>query len=543
MTRCAHALGALLVYSLLAAALMWHGASLTHQLSGAGSDAYESTWFLAWWPYALTHHVDPFFTKLIWYPIGASLLWVTSVPLFSLLGWPITAAFGPVFTYNLLIVTSPVFCAWSAYFLCRYFTRNFAAALIGGFIFGFSTYVTSQSVGALNLAAVYLVPLLLLVVLKRLDDGLSRVQAVALAAVLLLAQFLLCIEVFATVFVFGGLVWVLAWGCLPARQVVLWRLFVDGLYTAPFVALPLAPLFVAMAPHYALINHPGFWPYIWVTDLTSVLLPSQFNLFGHMFWFFNDHRGGSQENGAYFGLPLLLILALFAWGQRHSPRGRYCVLVFLLCLVCSLGPYLWVGGHCTGIVMPWMALVHLPLLNGALPARFTLFVSLAAAVMAAMWLAQPGRRAGRLALGLLACVFLLPQPHPWRALPDARFFAPGRVEQVLGPNPRLLLLPFAINGPSSYWQMQNQFGFTQVGGYLGFPPKPAQAYKGAMELFGDKMGLVLTPEDFVTYVRAAGAQYIVAGPGADPVELDVINTLGWPVRQVDDVTVFTVPQP
>ncbi len=541
MTLRAHALAALLLYSLLASVLMLHGASLTHELSGAGSDPYESAWFLAWWPYALTHHIDPFFTRLIWYPIGASLLWVTSVPLLALLGWPLTSAFGPVLTYNLLIVTSPVFCAWSAYFLCRHMTRNFAAALIGGFVFGFSTYETSQSFGALNLAAVYLVPLLLLVILKRLDDELSRAQAVALAALLLLAQFLICIEIFATLFVFGGLAWALAWACLPARRLVLRRLFADGLYTAPFVALPLLPLFIAMVPYYALINHPGIWPYIWVTDLTSIVLPSQRNLFSYMFGFFNDHRGGSQENGAYLGLPLLLILAMFVWGQRHTPRGRYCSVVFLLCLVCSLGPYLWVAGRCTGIVMPWMAMVHLPLLAGALPARFTMFASLAAAVITAFWLAQPGRRVARLALGLLACVALLPQPHPWRKLPDAKFFAPGRVEQVLGPNPRLLLLPFAINGPSSYWQMQNQFGFTQVGGYLGFPPKPAQGYKAVMELFGDKMGLSLKPEDFAAYARAAGTQYVVAGPGADPVELAVIGTLGWPVRQVDDVTIFTVP--
>jgi hypothetical protein len=107
----------------------------------------------------------------------------------------------------------------------------------------------------------------------------------------------------------------------------------------------------------------------------------------------------------------------------------------------------------------------------------------------------------------------------------------------------LLLLPFAINGPSSYWQMQNQFGFTQVGGYLGFPPKPAQGYKAVIELFGDKMGQHLTAADFAAYARGAGAEYVVAGPGADPVELAVIGTLGWPVRQVDDVTIFTVPQP
>lgn len=537
------ALAALLIYSLLAALLMVHGASLTHELSGAGSDPYDSSWFLTWWPYALTHHLDPFFTKLIWYPIGASLLWVTSVPLLSLLCWPLTAAFGPALTYNLLIVTAPVFCAWPAYFLCRHIARDFGAALIGGFIFGFSTYVTSQSVGALNLTIVFSLPLLLLVVLKRLDNELSRAKAVALATVLLLAQFLICIEIFATIFVFGGLAWMLALVYLPEHRPVLKRLLADGLCTAPFVALPLLPLLIAMAPHYGLINHPGAWPYIWVTDLTSIIIPSPLNLFGHMFHLLrNPFTSSSQENGGYLGLPLLLILALFAWSQGKTPRGRYCSLMFLLCLLCSFGPFLWVAGRFTGIAMPWAVAVHLPLLGSALPARFTMFASLAAAIITTLWLTKPGHRAARLALGLLACIVLLPQPHPWQALPDAKFFVPGRVQQVLGPNPRLLLLPFAINGPSSYWQMQNRFGFTEVGGYLGFPPKPAQSYKAVMELFGDKMGQTLKPDDFTAYAHGAGAQYIVAGPGADPGELAVIAKLGWPMRHVDDVTIFTVPQ-
>lgn len=540
---CKAALAALLLYSLAAAIVMVHSTSLTHELSGTGSDPYDSVWFLAWWPYALTHHLNPFFTRLIWYPSGVSLLWVTAVPLLSLLGWPLTAACGPVLTYNLLIVTSPIFCAWSAYFLCRHITRNFAASLIGGFIFGFSTYETSQSIGALNLTIVFCVPLLLLVVLKRLNGEFSRPTAVALATILLLAQFLICIEIFAMIFVFGGIAWLLALAYLPARRPALKHLFMDGLIAAPFVTLPLIPLFISMARHYALINHPAAWPYIWVADLATIIIPSQLNLFGHPFHFFvHSLSFNTQESAGYLGLPLLIILALFAWDQRKTQRGRYCSLLFLLCLLCSFGPFLWVGGKFTGIAMPWLAMVHLPLLGSALPARFALFTSLAAAIMAALWLAQPGRRTARLALGALACIALLPQPHPWQPLPDAKFFAPGRVEQVLGPNPRLLLLPFSINGPSSYWQMENQFGFTQVGGYLGFPPKPAQGYKATMELFGGRMGLHLNAADFAAYARSNGAQYVVAGPGEEPGELAVIARLGWPARQVDDVTIFTVPR-
>jgi len=532
---------AFLVYAALAAIFVWHGASLTHELSGQGADPWDSPWFLAWWPYALTHHLDPLFTRQIWYPTGVSLLWVTSVPLLGVAAAPLTLLAGPVLTYNLYIVTAPVAAAWFAYLLCQHLTRDFWAALTGGFLFGFSAYEIAQDTAALNLAVIFCVPALLLVVVKRLEDELSRRQAVALAAVILLAQFLICIEIFAMVFVFGGIAWGLGYLYLPERRAALRRLFVDGLYTAPFVALPVLPLLVSMARHYALINHPAAWPYFFTADLLNVFIPSAMNLFGAPFAALSGHfNGGVQEQNAYLGLPLILLLVLFAKGQRSTPRDCFLLACFLTLLVCEFGPRLWVAGHYSPIVLPWMLIMHLPLLGSALSARFAMFTALAAGIIAAYWVAAPGRRAWRLGLGLLACVALLPQPHPWRAPPYSSFFAPGRVQQVLGPNPRLLILPFAINGPSSFWQMQNAYGFTEVGGYLGFPPKPAQSFPAIGELFGN----FLKPSfgsDFAAYAQAAGAQYVVVGPGANPAMLAAISSLGWKSQVTDDVIIFTVP--
>ena len=534
---------ALALYAVYGWAVIVHGASLTHQLSGMGSDPHDSPWFLAWWPYALTHHLDPFFTRLIWYPYGVSTLWITSVPLLALLFWPVTALAGPVLSYNLLIITAPPMAAWFAYLLCRHVTRDFAAALIGGFLFGFSSYEMGQDMSALNLAVIFCVPALLLVVLKRLDDELSRPAAVGWAALLLLAQFLVCIEIFAMLFVFGAMVWVFAYLYLEPRRAALRRLVGDALYTAPFVALPLAPLLVSMARHYGLIHHPDAWPYFFTGDLLNVFIPSAVNLFGGPFRAVSAHfNGGPQEQDVYLGLPLLLIIWLYARSQGGTPRGRLLVVAFLVMLICSFGPRLWIGGHYSSITLPWMLVVYLPLLGSALTVRFAMFTALASGIIAASWLARPGWRAGRYALAGLACLALLPQPHPWRPLPDAGFFAPGRVQAVLGQNPRLLILPFAINGPSSYWHEQNRFGFTEVGGYLGFPPKPAQAYKAVGEMFGN----VMEPDflaEFTRYAEQNGAQYVVAGPGANAAMVAAIATLGWPARQVDDVTIFTVPAP
>jgi hypothetical protein len=530
----AHA-GAFCLFAALAFALVDHGVPLTDHLAGQGSDPADSVWFMAWWPYALSHHLDPFYTNLMWYPAGVSLAWVTAVPALSLLGWPVTAWAGPAVTYDLYVILAPMLAAWTAYLLCFHLTRNVTAALIGGFLFGFSGYETAQNTAALNLSFCAGVPALTLLVLLRLDDRIGRARFAALVALILIAQFLICIELFAMIFVFGGITWVAALRLLPARRAALARLVTDALCAAPAVFLVALPFFISMWRHRGYANHPALWPYYFTGDLLNFIIPTPSNLFGFLFTPITDHFNLSeQEHDAYIGLPLLIILVLFA----REGGARLLVTLLVVFVLLSFGPALWVDGDYTGLIMPWSLFVHVPLIGQALPARFALFVALVAAMMAALWVARGGR--GRLALGLLACLALLPRLHPWSPLPDAAFFRPGRVEAVLGPAPRLLVLPFALHGPSSYWQQESQFGFTQASGFLGFPPAAMQHFAAIGEMFGPHLSAKF-PAEFVAYCQQSGAQAVVAGPGTTPDLLAVLDALGWPKRAVDDVVIYTVP--
>jgi hypothetical protein len=181
----------------------------------------------------------------------------------------------------------------------------------------------------------------------------------------------------------------------------------------------------------------------------------------------------------------------------------------------------------------------LPLLHNALPTRFATFVALTAAIIVALWIAGAERRWERLAFGVICCVTLLPQPQPWRPLPRSAFFAPGEIASALGADPRLLILPFAINGPSSFWQMESGFGFTQTGGYLGFPPAPMQKYKAVGELFGNLVQPDFGPE-FVRFCRVTHTQYVVVTPGVEPGMVAAIVALDWPMKKIDGVMVFSV---
>lgn len=538
--RARHA-GALALYSAFSLLLIDHGVNITQKLSGQGSDPYDSPWFLAWWPYAVLHHKDPFFTQLVWQPVGVSLGWITSVPVLSLLFMPVTLTAGPVVTYNILIILAPILSALFAYLACWRIARNWRAALIGGFLFGFSSYEMAQVTAALNLCMTFCLPALLLLVLERLDDELSRARAALLGGLLLLVQFLISIEIFALIFVFGGIAWALAMLYLPERRVVLRRLVADALCAAPIVLIPLVPLLFSMSRHFGLIHHPEAWPYFFTTDLLNLFIPSGFNLFGAPFAAVSAHfNGGVQEQDGYIGLPLLFILWRFAREHGGGGQGRLLVVMFLVALIASFGPRLWIAGHYSGLVLPWMLAVHLPLLNGALPVRFALFTSLAAAIIASLWVSGAPRRGWRLVIALLACIVLLPRWHPWRDIPASAFFEPGRVQEVLGPNPRILILPFSINGASSFWQQENKYGFTQTGGYLGFPPAPMQKYLAVGDMFGNVMEKGFLPS-FVQFCEATHTQYIVIHDGAQPAIAAAIATLGWKAQKIDDVTVLTVP--
>jgi hypothetical protein len=168
-----------------------------------------------------------------------------------------------------------------------------------------------------------------------------------------------------------------------------------------------------------------------------------------------------------------------------------------------------------------------------------LYAALLVAILLAGWFAAaPDKR--RLGVALAACLALAPALHETQTAPDSAFFRPGRVQAVLGPEPRLLVLPFGGKGPSSYWQAESGFAFTQVGGYLGFPPQEMLAYPAVWELYAphDVPGILDHLEKFC---RATGVNYIVAAPGTQPWLRAALEGLPWPRRQADDVTIYTVP--
>jgi hypothetical protein len=430
------------------------------------------TWFYAWWPHALVDGLNPFITKAIFAPEGYNLTWVTAVPGPSLLMTPVTLTLGPVVTYNLLALLSPSVVSWAAFLLCRHLTGSVAPSLVAGYIFGFSPYMLRMLQGSPHLYFVALVPLFVLLVLRRLDGSIGERRFFLAATLGVAAQYLTSNDVLATMTVFGALALVAAFMLYVEHRPLLFRTaaVLAAAYVAAAVVVSPMLFFMLFRDHTTPEQNTPFF----ANDLVSWLFPDSSLLFAesHEVGGTNPHFGGL----AYFGIPLLVVVVLYAWQNRHRRVGRLAGVCFLAPAVAGLGHRLTIDGEITRIGLPWAAVDHLPGLKLLVPQRFPLYAFLAAAAIVAMWLASRPSRA-RWALVLLAVASMLPwvAGDYWKTrLSTPTFFTGGDYSAYLDEDDRVLAVP--IIGDSMRWQAEERFRFDLAGGGVGAFPDAYTRY-------------------------------------------------------------------
>jgi len=177
----------------LTAALVLFGTPLLHGgeclCIPSTTDVGIFAWALKWWPHAIAHADNPFSTDLIYAPYGFDLAHGQLIPAAALALWPVTALAGPLFTFNAAMLLSPVLAAFFAFLLCRRLAGGrFWPALLGGWLFGFSTYVLGQLTSHLNLTLVFLVPAMVHLVLRLAAGELTRSRFVTVMAAAIVVQ-------------------------------------------------------------------------------------------------------------------------------------------------------------------------------------------------------------------------------------------------------------------------------------------------------------------------------------------------------------------
>src|SRR5579862_7668584 len=206
-------------------------------------DPESFAWSFAWWPHAIASWTNPFVTRAIYAPLGIDLAWATSVPALALAFSPVTELFGPAVAYNLASVLLPVASAWTAFLLCRYLTRSTWASLFGGYLFGFSSFMLGHEyAGDLNFTGSFLVPLIVLVLVKHVLGELDRMGLAWRLGLLLGLEFWISTEIVATLAVVLVFAVAVAFALMPSRRRRLARStipIVGGFAIALLLAAPL----------------------------------------------------------------------------------------------------------------------------------------------------------------------------------------------------------------------------------------------------------------------------------------------------------------
>jgi hypothetical protein len=436
-------LAVLACYVAAGIAVTWPRATwLTEGRLPATRDGGSYVWGFWWMAHQVEHLGDPWFTRSIAAPVGAELGYHALMPLEGLVMTPVTLAFGPSASYNLLSIILPGLFCYAMYRAARLWLRTQAGAIAAGGFFGLSSMLTWQAFYLLNIAAGVLFLPLALEAAVRLRRHPGPRQALILG--LVLAAAVLTDQESAV------LVWILAVVALvpwlagrPRRDAPAGESAGGGTPTrARKLAVTAAAVAVALAvasPQIAAMvvqsrsGGASFQPrradaaYVWysanlrwmfgvspravglgLTALKPVGYPAVVN-------------GGQALNDGIpaFGLVLTVLAVSGLVVSRHRRSAWMLALLWAGSAALALGPTLKIGSHVyvpaaevwhgvrVSAIMPYTWFVQIPGLAGFREAaRISLLAIVPAALLAGaavdwLWYRAPALIAPVLVLGLL----------------------------------------------------------------------------------------------------------------------------------------------
>ena len=395
------------VYLALAMTVFGHFGSLgPGHMSGIGSpDAVVQVWWLAWTAFAVPHGLNVFSASWLNYPFGQNFGDQGSLLLLGVVLLPITKLFGPIVAWNVAVRLALAASAMSMFLVLRRWCTWWPAAFVGGLLYGFSSYTLWNATGTVYLFLIFvpLPPIIFLVLHEILVRQQWRpITAGIVLAVLCTFQFFVSPEILASTVLIGAIATILIIAANRRLLIARWRYAAAAfgwaiLGTVVLLGVPL--LFTYTGPEH--LNGPPWNPTTSgrSSDLLSPVVPNEQWIHPKVVSLGYSLRFGGQ---LYLGLPLIIALICFA-GFLYKRRAiLFAGSMVLICFILSLGTPLWVDNHRTQIPLPFAVVLHLPLIQGMLAVRLSLFTSLFAAGMFAIGLDEVWLRLGRWRLGRLS---------------------------------------------------------------------------------------------------------------------------------------------
>ncbi|HYT41627.1 MAG TPA: hypothetical protein VEP90_04735 [Methylomirabilota bacterium] len=457
------------------------GFNLTTSYIGLYShDQIQFLWTLYWWPYAISHHINPFFSTFIWHPYGTDLsLAPASVPGASFIALPVTLIFGPVASYNLLIIVGSALSAFFTFLITNYLTNSWKAGVIAGLLFGFSTYQFVQVIH-LHIELTFLIPLIGYLFLVFWEKKIQSIAFILLVGSCLTLQYLFAMEVFVTLTLCIGISCIIVMLVYPEhfKQLIQFSMHLSGAYV--FCIIMVSP-FIYMAIRHGIPTKPFNSAGFFSLDPLNFIIPTTVTyLGGNAFAQLSSTFFGSIfENSAYLGIPAIGIIIMYTVTYWHEKMTRVLFFALLCFMILSLGPTLHIAGYST-LTLPEYYLNKLPVINQLLPERLTVYVFFVASLFIGLWAGKnlTALRAGKkdhlslyLKYLLIVCTLLLifPNVSGGTAHTDIHipyFFTSGVYKNYIHRGDNVLFFPYASDGDSMLYQEYTNMYFNLAEGYV-----------------------------------------------------------------------------
>ena len=514
--------------------------------------------------WSVTHLSNPFFDGRINWPDGVNMMANTSVLGFAIPLAPVTLLFGPAVAFAVLVtLATPLTAATWYYVLSRYVVRSRVVAFVGAAFIGFAPGFVSQSNGHPNVAAQFLVPLILLWVAK-LREGTRPVRTGLVLGLLVTYQAFLNEEVLLFTALAAALM-VLVFALARRTELpALLRRGLPGLAVAGVVAV-------------VLLAYPLWFQFFGPQHYKAVpaLSISYYSDVGSYFNYPTRSLGGAPSSGyfmrshpaeqnSFYGWPLLILALVIAIWQWRRLLVRIATVLAVFFGAMSLGPDIIVYNHHTHVPGPFRLINWLPVLDSVVPIRVALMVIPALGVLIAIGLEQvlaarsrdggiatreagtaaedgdgetagvPRERSARILWIAAFVAALLPLfPLPLRAKPapvEPRFISAGTWHDYVRPGQSVVLFPLPNIGhlDGQRWSAAQRLDMPIAGGYFlgpdadpngralyGAIPRPTYTLLNNIEQSGQAPTITeVDREHMIEDLRYWRAGVVVADPGA-----------------------------
>ncbi len=495
-----------------------------------GLDCGQMVWNLWWTVEAITHGRNPYYTKLLFYPLGSNLAHHTLVPGFFPITLLVKLVSGgdplyPIYAYKIIILISFTLILFFTYLFLRElgFSRPIAATF--AVAYAFSDFYLLHYIH-LNHLAGFFIPLTALFLVRCYKEPRSR-NLIAAAIAGSVAAYFTEFTIYIYMAVMMLLIMFIAFK--DERLVLVEKLKLAGkrqlLLASIIFAVILGP-FVLMLFTDKIRNPPLEEVSIYSANLIGFVVPGQERdqhvlhgqpyatpLYGKLFSRIDSQvtigKGGYET---FIGFPVLLcgLIAVIAVKDRII---RTCLVISLVFYVLSLGPTLKVMGTETNFTLPYALLMHVPPFDsGRTPIRFIaigLFFLIIVAANGARFIESRLRNRTRAWLSLVAMLALLGWTIAEVYSPIKRrepFTVPPELSRIVA-GPVLNLPPVQWDGYAALLQTQHHQPIDT--GYVARNSDRQYTYFDELDRMFDKGG-----KEFCDYVLGLGFRNVLIKPGS-----------------------------